>query len=387
MIGKTLGHYQISEKLGEGGMGEVYRAEDTNLSRQVAIKTLPAEFAHDPERLARFEREAKLLAPLNHPNIAAIHGLEEAERKAVPRTGAGRRSNAGRAASERAPASRPLKDALEVCRQIAEGLEYAHGKGIIHRDLKPSNVKITPDGKLEDPRLRPGPGAATGRGRGRRKPLAHDHGWCNQGGRNSGDSRLHEPGAGAREDAGPAHRHLGTRLPPVRDARGTAGVPRGDDLGHAGGSVCVRSRIGMRFHPKRAPGSKTLCVGAWRRMRNQRLHAVADVRLEIQAIASEPAIAVGRCLAQASRTGTRHGNRWLPQVRRVLHLQPWSLPGCCFRECGLARAGTGHSRCECRLSTRRGAMSARRRSRRTAAGWRTGLDARRHAGALGAGPG
>ena len=81
MIGQTLSHYRITEKLGQGGMGEVYRAEDTNLSRQVAIKVLPDIFAGDPERLARFEREAKLLASLNHPNIAAIHGLEEHEGK------------------------------------------------------------------------------------------------------------------------------------------------------------------------------------------------------------------------------------------------------------------------------------------------------------------
>ena len=81
MIGQTLGHYRITEKLGQGGMGEVYRAEDTNLSRQVAIKVLPDEFSHDAERLARFEREAKLLASPNHPNIAAIHGLEEHEGK------------------------------------------------------------------------------------------------------------------------------------------------------------------------------------------------------------------------------------------------------------------------------------------------------------------
>jgi serine/threonine-protein kinase len=80
MIGQTLSHYRITEKLGQGGMGEVYRAEDTNLSRQVAIKVLPDIFAGDPERLARFEREAKLLASLNHPNIAAIHGLEELKR-------------------------------------------------------------------------------------------------------------------------------------------------------------------------------------------------------------------------------------------------------------------------------------------------------------------
>ncbi len=79
MIGKTLSHYKVLEKIGQGGMGEVYRAEDTNLSREVAIKVLPEQFTQDPQRLARFEREAKLLASLNHPNIAAIYGLEEAE--------------------------------------------------------------------------------------------------------------------------------------------------------------------------------------------------------------------------------------------------------------------------------------------------------------------
>jgi hypothetical protein len=146
MIGKTLGHYQITEKLGAGGMGEVYRAEDTNLNRHVAIKVLPEVFSRDLERLARFEREAKLLASLNHPNIAAIYGLEEAD---------GQRFLVlelveGETLAEwlsRGPL--PIEMALGVCRQIAEGVEAAHEKGIIHRDLKPGNVKITPEGKVK----------------------------------------------------------------------------------------------------------------------------------------------------------------------------------------------------------------------------------------------
>ena len=146
MIGKTLSHYKVLEKIGQGGMGEVYRAEDTNLSREVAIKVLPEQFTKDPQRLARFEREAKLLASLNHPNIAAIYGLEEADGvrflalELVP----------GKTLAERvARGPVPVEEALEVCRQIAEGVEAAHEKGVIHRDLKPSNVKVTPEGKVK----------------------------------------------------------------------------------------------------------------------------------------------------------------------------------------------------------------------------------------------
>jgi serine/threonine-protein kinase len=146
MIGKTLSHYKVLEKIGQGGMGEVYRAEDTNLDREVAIKVLPEQFTKDPQRLARFEREAKLLAQLNHPNIAAIYGLEEADGvrflalELVP----------GETLQERvAKGPVPVEEALEVCRQIAEGVEAAHEKGVIHRDLKPANVKVTPNGKVK----------------------------------------------------------------------------------------------------------------------------------------------------------------------------------------------------------------------------------------------
>jgi serine/threonine-protein kinase len=146
MIGTTLSHYKVLEKIGQGGMGEVYRAEDTNLDREVAIKMLPEQFTQDPQRLARFEREAKLLASLNHPNIAAIYGFEKAEgvhflaMELVP----------GDTLAERvAKGPLPVEEALEVCRQIAEGVEAAHEKGVIHRDLKPANVKVTPEGKVK----------------------------------------------------------------------------------------------------------------------------------------------------------------------------------------------------------------------------------------------
>ena len=146
LSGHALLHYRVEKKIGEGGMGVVYRAEDTKLKRQVAIKLLPDIFSIDPERLARFEREAKLLASLNHPNIAAIHGLEEAASKRFLVL----ELVEGETLAQRiAKGPLPVDEALEVCRQIAEGMEAAHEKGIIHRDLKPANVKITPEGKVK----------------------------------------------------------------------------------------------------------------------------------------------------------------------------------------------------------------------------------------------
>ena len=146
MVGQSIAHYHVQAKIGVGGMGEVYRATDSRLGRDVALKLLPEKFARDTERMARFEREAKVLASLNHPNIASIYGLEE--------------SNGARALVmelvegvtlaeliEKGPL--PFDEALPIAKQIAEGLEYAHERGIIHRDLKPSNVNVRPDGQAK----------------------------------------------------------------------------------------------------------------------------------------------------------------------------------------------------------------------------------------------
>ncbi len=140
------GKYRIAEEIGRGGMGIVYEAEDTKLARKVAIKVLPDIFALDPERMARFEREAKVLASLNHSNIAAIYGVEETDGKHFLVLELVEGESLAEWLSRGAL---PLEETLEVCRQIAEGLESAHEKGIIHRDLKPSNVKITPERKVK----------------------------------------------------------------------------------------------------------------------------------------------------------------------------------------------------------------------------------------------
>ena len=145
--GTKLGHYEILAPLGEGGMGQVYRARDTTLDRDVAIKALPEDFAEDAGRLARFEREAKLLASLNHPNIATIFGFDESD---------GVRFIAmelveGESLAEQIKAFGriPVDVALEIARKIALALEAAHEAGVIHRDLKPANVQVAPDGTVK----------------------------------------------------------------------------------------------------------------------------------------------------------------------------------------------------------------------------------------------
>src|SRR6202521_4007643 len=142
--GTKFGSYEMVALIGAGGMGEVYQAHDTKLGRDVAIKVLPEAFAHDAERLSRFQREAKMLASLNHPNIATIHGLEQSGgtsylvMELVP----------GETLAERVKAGAlGIEEALKIAVQIAEALEAAHEKGIIHSDLNAANVKVTTEGK------------------------------------------------------------------------------------------------------------------------------------------------------------------------------------------------------------------------------------------------
>ena len=145
-IGSRLGPYEILSALGAGGMGEVYRARDTKLGREVAIKVLPEAWAFDADRAARFEREAQVLASLNHPHIAALYGTDQSD---------GRHFLVmelveGETLAERLQRGPlPVEDALTIAHQIAEALEAAHEKGIVHRDLKPANVKITPNEQVK----------------------------------------------------------------------------------------------------------------------------------------------------------------------------------------------------------------------------------------------
>ena len=145
-IGQELGPYVISAQIGEGGMGEVYRARDTKLGRDVAIKVLPEAFAADADRVARFQREARALASLDHPNIATIHGLEQTGdvhalvMELVPGDDLSQRIARG---------AIPIDEALPIAKQIAEALEAAHERGIIHRDLKPANIKVRADGVVK----------------------------------------------------------------------------------------------------------------------------------------------------------------------------------------------------------------------------------------------
>ena len=144
--GQSLSFYEILGPLGAGGMGEVYRAKDTRLEREVAIKILPEELADDEERLRRFEREAKTLASLSHPNVGGIHGVDQEgdvcflALELVPGEDLAARLSRG---------PLPVDEAIDVCRQIAEGLEAAHEAGVVHRDLKPANVCVTPEGVVK----------------------------------------------------------------------------------------------------------------------------------------------------------------------------------------------------------------------------------------------
>jgi eukaryotic-like serine/threonine-protein kinase len=208
VIGTTVGSYRVVQKLGEGGMGEVYRATDTNLGRDVAIKVLPGAFAHDAERLARFEREAKTLATLNHPNIAAIYGLERsADVTALVMELVEGDTLADRV--RRGPL--PIDEAIAIAIQIARALEAAYQQGVIHRDLKPANVMVRADGsaKVLDFGLAKMADSASAHPGSDETPAKYNSRNGHRDWRCRRDSGVHEPGASERWSGGCTYRHLG----------------------------------------------------------------------------------------------------------------------------------------------------------------------------------
>jgi serine/threonine-protein kinase len=209
MIGTKLDHYEITNHLGTGGMGEVYQATDAKLGRSVAIKLLPEAFTYDEDRAARFEREARVLASLNHPNIATIHGVEESGgRKFLVMELVTGETLAEKI--KRGPI--PLNESLGIATQITEALEAAHEKGVIHRDLKPANIKVTPEGKVKV--LDFGAGESLRRQSVKCEPVQlTDDGQYgrNRRGDDSGNGRVHVARAGQRKRGRSADGHLRIR--------------------------------------------------------------------------------------------------------------------------------------------------------------------------------
>ena len=147
--GSKLGPYEILAAIGAGGMGEVYRARDLRVDRPVALKVLPEEFFEDGERRGRFEREAKLLASLNHPGIATLYSFEEIAGSSFSPRFLSMELVEGDGLDAKIAGALPLEESLSLAKQVAEALEAAHEKGIVHRDLKPANIKVTPDGRVK----------------------------------------------------------------------------------------------------------------------------------------------------------------------------------------------------------------------------------------------
>ena len=262
-IGNRLGSYQIVSAIGAGGMGEVYRAIDTKLKRQVAIKILPPLFSADPDRLARLQREAEVLAALNHPNIAAIYGLEEvAGVKALVLElveGEDLSLLLGRGPL-------PLDEVLPIAKQLAEALEAAHEAGIVHRDLKPANIKRRSDGTvkvldfgLARPSSREGTASAAGLQQLASSPTITSPATLTAAGMILGYCCIHGTRAGAGICRRPARRHLGVRGRIVRDDYGTQAVRRTYDFGHASIGVEEYARLG---HSPGIASTAVPCVAA-----------------------------------------------------------------------------------------------------------------------------
>ena len=305
--GSRLGPYEVVSALGAGGMGEVYRATDTKLGRSVAIKILPDAFTSDPDRVARFEREARVLASLNHPHIAAIYGLEESgERKflvmeLVEGPTLDERLVQGKKLKAHA-SGLPQEEALHIAQQIAEALEAAHEQGIVHRDLKPSNVKVTPDNnvKLLDFGLAKGLANADVE----RLELTDPHGDGHARGRDHGNGRVHVARAGEGRSGRSPDRHLGVRVSALRNADGAAGL-RGDSVSEIVARVIEREPDWRALPPALHPRINELLRRCLEKDPKRRRRDIGDVRIEIEHVLSGSAQAAAPLVDGAPRHRSR----------------------------------------------------------------------------------
>ncbi len=284
MIGRTLSHFKITAMLGKGGMGEVYRAEDTTLDREVAIKVLPEAFTADKERLARFEREAKVLASLNHPNIAGIHelgsdgGLDFLAMELVEGEDLAKRLRKGPI---------PVGEALRLATQIATGLEAAHNSGVVHRDLKPANVQVTPEGQVKILDFGLAKKAVGGAG----PPLDLSDSptltaQMTRAGTILGTAAYMSPeqARGQEVDAQTDIWALGVVLYEMLTGERTFGAETATDTIAA---IIERQPDWEALPPATPPLVRSLLRRCLQKDRNRRLHDVADARLELEEVLSE----------------------------------------------------------------------------------------------------
>ena len=284
--GLRLGSYEIVSAIGAGGMGEVYRARDPRLDRHVAIKILPEAFAADADRVARFEREAKTLASLNHPNIGGIHGLEEST-ASPPWSWSWSRARISRSASRAAPI--PLDEALPIARQIAEALEAAHEQGIIHRDLKPANIKVRPDGtvKVLDFGLAKAMEPVGSASNVSQSPTITSPAMTHAG-IILGTAAYMSPEQARGKPVDTPHRHLGVRLRALRNADRATHVCAAMACPTSWPRCWRESPIWRRCRPRRPPSIRRLLRRCLEKDPTKRLRDIGDARLEIDDAAARP---------------------------------------------------------------------------------------------------